>query len=167
MERRAHKQSSSKQLLSKTKNKSVSIKDNFINIFVVKSILTITSYFLYFLQTRSPGCTSRRSGVKLQSCAQKNQKLFKKHDRHVSSTGGQSVAAESWQSPEHASRLGSITPDMEERDQPLRSEASKDSSGVQEDSVLAKCVPCCLVSSQSHFIFSLLTLLDKSLTFAF
>ncbi|XP_011483411.1 proline and serine-rich protein 3 [Oryzias latipes] len=110
MERRAHKQSSSKQLLSKTKNKS----------------------------TRSPGCTSRRSGVKLQSCAQKNQKLFKKHDRHVSSTGGQSVAAESWQSPEHASRLGSITPDMEERDQPLRSEASKDSSGVQEDSVLAK-----------------------------
>ncbi|RVE62501.1 hypothetical protein OJAV_G00157840 [Oryzias javanicus] len=109
-ERRANKQPSSKHPMSKAKNKT----------------------------TRSPGCPSRSSSAKLPSNAQRNQDLLKKHDRHFSSTGGQSVAAESRQSPDRGSRLGSKTPDMEEAEQPVRSEASKDSSGVQEDSVLAK-----------------------------
>lgn len=120
---------------------------------LILMITSCMSHCLYFLQTRSPGCPSRRSSAKLPSIAQRNQDLLKKHDRHFSSTGGQSVAAESWQSPDRASRLGSNTPDMEEAEQPVRSEASKDSSGVQEDSVLAKYVPRFLGSSRSCIYF--------------
>lgn len=116
------------------------------------------SNFLFFLQTLSPVRSNQRASTQLQPLSHESQRQSKKPDCSFTTADGQPDFREIWPSTDSEFSPGSNTasPEIQAYKQSAKSETSMVSSGVKEDSVLAKYISLFYINKENlWFCFAL------------